>query len=295
MIMDRKSSDKEFSKNKRKDEENKHSKQVRMSKDITGSKNYRSTSHNRPGIYKDKYKQHDTSGPITVKNSKLPSAFDVNHKGKRSMKSITKIEKKHQEAGYYKNSKNNNSGHPPKTSNGKIKKNEKEHPDKSPPKDEERKGAKEDYRQGVKNKPKTLINKKLPDVFNNPQIKYKSSKNDQYIKQMKDENRPKGRSYKSKQATLDPMSISIEQKKNMKKKLYDVATKAEKSAKIGAMAASKSNGFGQLNKISGDVQINSISPTNIKLQQMVSLALIKSSNLSGPIKKMLHVPSFSIY
>jgi hypothetical protein len=49
------------------------------------------------------------------------------------------------------------------------------------------------------------------------------------------------------------------------------------------------------NKISSEIQINAISPTNIRLQQMVSLAVVKSSSLSGPIKKMLHVPTFSIY
>ena len=100
---------------------------------------------------------------------------------------------------------------------------------------------------------------------------------------------------KSKQTTLDPMSISIEQKKSMKRKLHDVATKGESSSKYESIAASKSNGFGSFKKMSGDILINAISPTNIKLQQMVSLALIKSSNLSGPIKKMLHVPSFSVY
>jgi serine/threonine protein kinase len=47
------------------------------------------------------------------------------------------------------------------------------------------------------------------------------------------------------------------------------------------MAKSQSNGF--------------VSLKNIKLQQMVSLALMKSSSVSGPIKKMLHVPTFSIY
>lgn len=54
-------------------------------------------------------------------------------------------------------------------------------------------------------------------------------------------------------------------------------------------------GLGGSNKNSSEVQLNAISQTDIKLQQMVSLALIKSSSLSGPIKKMLHVPSFSIY
>mgnify|MGYP003688618475 CR=1 FL=1 len=102
-------------------------------------------------------------------------------------------------------------------------------------------------------------------------------------------------SRKSKQTTLDPMSISIEQKKSMKRKLQDVVSKGDKSSKYDAMGASKSNGFGSFKKIGTDVQINSLPPSGIKLQQMVSLALIKSSNLSGPIKKMLHVPSFSIY
>ena len=138
------------------------------------------------------------------------------------------------------------------------------------------------------------MNRKLPDVFSNPQMKYKGNKNDQYARQAKEANRGE-ETRKSKQATLDPMSISIEQKKSMRKKLHDAGSKGDKSSKYDTMAASKSNGFGSLKKISGDVQIYSVSPTNIKLQQMVSFALIKSSNLSGPIKKMLHVPSFSIY
>ena len=91
------------------------------------------------------------------------------------------------------------------------------------------------------------------------------------------------------------MSISIEQKKSMKRKLKDVVAKGETSSKYDGMVASKSNGFGSFKGMSTDVQINSLSPASVKLQHMVSLALIKSSNLSGPIKKMLHVPSFSIY
>ena len=67
MIMDRKGSDDVFEKRKSKNEESKHHKHVRMSNDIKKSKNNRSTSHNGPGVHKDKYKQHDTSGPITVK------------------------------------------------------------------------------------------------------------------------------------------------------------------------------------------------------------------------------------
>lgn len=182
--MDRKGSDEVFDRIRRKNEESKHHKHVRMSNDIRESKNNRSTSHNRPGVHKDKYKQHDTSGPITVKNSKLPSAFDVNHKGKRSMKSIAKMDKKAHEAAYYKNNKSTNSGQPPKTSHGKGKKNDKDYSEHSPPKEEERKGIKDDYKHGgAKNKPKTLINKKLPDVFSNPQMKYKGVKNDHHIKQ----------------------------------------------------------------------------------------------------------------
>ena len=76
--------------------------------------------------------------------------------------------------------------------------------------DEERKGVKDDYRQGAKAKPKTLMNKKLPHVFSN-QIKYKNNKNEQYIKQIKDVARGE-EARKSKQTTLDPMPISIEQK-----------------------------------------------------------------------------------
>lgn len=52
-------------------------------------KPHRSTSNNKVATKNEKYKQNDTSGPITAKNPKLPDAFlDVNYKGKRSMKLI---------------------------------------------------------------------------------------------------------------------------------------------------------------------------------------------------------------
>ena len=86
----------------------KQQKHVHISKDTKSSKNHRSTSNNRPGVNKEKYKQSDGSGPITAKNSKLPDAFiDVNYKGKRSMKSINKPDKKHHESMQYKISRNN--------------------------------------------------------------------------------------------------------------------------------------------------------------------------------------------
>lgn len=61
------------------------------------------------------------------------------------------------------------------------------------------------------------------------------------------------------------------------------------------MAKSQSNGFGHFANMNNEMQINTIEPTSIKLQQMVSLGLIKSSGISGPIKKMLHVPTLTIY
>lgn len=84
----------------------KRRKHVRVSNEVNTSKHNRSTSNNRPGvhhcqicknkpcIHKEKYKQNEGSGPITVKSSKLPAAFvDKNYKGKRSMKSINKPDK----------------------------------------------------------------------------------------------------------------------------------------------------------------------------------------------------------
>ncbi len=36
-------------------------------------------------------------------------------------------------------------------------------------------------------------------------------------------------------------------------------------------------------------------PSKIRLEEMVSLAMIKGNSSSGPIKKMFHVPSMSVY
>ena len=118
----------------------------------------------------------------------------------------------------------------------------------------------------------------------------------------------------STQNTLEPLPITIERQNKMKrvlnngndKKNPDIFNvfptnnnikkkKSDKSNKYDVMAKSQSNGFGSFQPMGSDVQINSVSPTDIKLQQMVSLALIKRSSLSGPIKKMLHVPTFTIY
>lgn len=158
---------------------------------------------------------------------------------------------------------------------------------------EEQKVAEDDTRHPVKNKPKTLHGK-LPSAFSNPQIKYKSNKNEQYIKQIKDAVRDDD-NRKNKQNTLEPLPISIERQNKMKRVLNDGSSKQEESSKYDQMAKSQSNGFDSFKNIGGDVQLNAISQTDIKLQQMVSLALIKSNSISGPIKKMLHVPSFTIF
>ena len=297
MIMDRKTSDETIDKKDKHQNEIKPRKHVRMPNDLKSNKHHRSTSNNRPGLNKEKYKQNDTSGPITAKNSKLPDAFlDINYKGKRSMKQISKPEK-HHEVAYYKSTRNNEPGQPSKSSHGKSGKINKDNANTnvSPHEkdEEETKGTDDDYKHGVKNKPK-IITGKLPLAFSNPQSKYKSNKSEQYIKQMKDAGRG-DESRKNKQTTLDPIPIAIERQNKMKRALNDGSTKADSNIKYDHMAASKSNGFGSFKKISSDVQMNAISPTDIKLQQMVSLSLIKSSSLSGPIKKMLHVPTFSIY
>lgn len=96
----------------------KHHKAVKEPKETTHD---RSLSNNRLNVNKDKYKQSDISGPITAKTSKLPDAFlDVNYKGKRSMKSITKADKKHQESRHSKDN-NHNLPQPPKSSHGRSK------------------------------------------------------------------------------------------------------------------------------------------------------------------------------
>lgn len=159
--------------------------------------------------------------------------------------------------------------------------------------EEEQKGGEDDHRQGVKTKPK-INTGKLPSAFTNPQIKYKSNKNESKIKHIK-EAIQRDDSRKHKQNPLDPLLISKGQKDQMKRHLDDGIKQAGASSKYDQMAKSQSNGFGSFKNIGGDIQINAISPTDIKLQQMVSLALIKSSSVSGPIKKMLHVPTFAIY
>ena len=40
---------------------------------------------------------------------------------------------------------------------------------------------------------------------------------------------------------------------------------------------------------------NSFLPSKVRLDQMVSLAMIKGNSRSGPIKKMFHVPSMTVY
>jgi hypothetical protein len=120
--MKRKGSEELADQHKANKHESKEHKKVRMLKDAKDSKHHRSTSNNRAGTNKDKYKQNDASGPITAKNSKLPDAFlDVNYKGKRSMKSIAKPDKKHPEVAVYKGSRNNDNVQPPRSSHGKSK------------------------------------------------------------------------------------------------------------------------------------------------------------------------------
>jgi hypothetical protein len=169
----------------------------------------------------------------------------------------------------------------------------------------------DEYRQSGKNKPK-IITGKLPSAFSNPQIKYKSKQNDQYAKQVKDSVRIED-SYKNIQNSLDPLPMTKERQNKIKRSLKngndkhksdllkgfpngnDKGKKSDISFKYDQMAKSQSNGFGGFNSMSNEVQINALEPSNINLQQMVSLALIKSNGMSGPIKKMLHVPTFTIY
>lgn len=201
--------DKRFSKHEK---SNKH---VKMSKDVKEPKHDRSFSNNRPGANKEKHKQSETSGPITAKTSKLPDAFlDVNYKGKRSMKSINKLDKGLHDNKYQKDSSISYPQiQPNQSSHGQSKtKQNKENSTNSPrglENDDEHKMATDDeYRQGGKNKPK-IITGKLPSAFSNPQIKYKSSKNEQYTKNIKDVVRIED-SYKNIQNSLDPLPMAAE-------------------------------------------------------------------------------------
>lgn len=84
--MNRNGSEEIFDKKKPSKHENKGPMHVKIAKGAEDNSHNRSTSNNRPGA--------NTSGPITAKTSKLPDAFlDINYKGKRSMKSISKADK----------------------------------------------------------------------------------------------------------------------------------------------------------------------------------------------------------
>ena len=188
--MDQKGSEEITDKKKSNKHDSKMQRHVKISKEFRDQKHHRSTSNNRPTGNKEKYKQNDTSGPITAKTSKLPDAFlDVNYKGKRSMKIISKPDKKNHDISHYKeHSKSFQPVHPPKSSHGKSKKGNKEPSPDSPAQNgsnDEAKHGDDDYRQGVKNKPK-IITGKLPSAFSNPQIKFKNKQNDQYIKNIED-------------------------------------------------------------------------------------------------------------
>lgn len=169
----------------------------------------------------------------------------------------------------------------------------------------------DEYRQGGKNKPK-IITGKLPSAFSNPQIKYKNKQTDNYMK-IKESVRIEESYHKNIQSSLEPLPMTIERQNKIKRSLKngnekhkneifmgfpssnDLIKKSDNSFKYDQMAKSQSNGFGGFQNMNNDVQINALEPSNIKLQQMVSLALVKSSGVSGPIKKMLHVPTFTIY
>lgn len=140
----------------------------------------------------------------------------------------------------------------------------------------------EDYRQGTKSIPKIMTGKVSP-AFSNSQIKYKNKQNEQYIKQIKDAVRDDD-SRKNKQNTLEPLPIQIDRQTKMKQVLTNASKNSDSTGKYDQMAKSQSNGFGSFKQMGSDLQINAISPTDIKLQQMVSLALMKSSSVSGPIK-----------
>ena len=177
------------------------------------------------------------------------------------------------------------------TQNRQNKENKVESPHEEEAKDEHKTGD-DDHRQGVKSKPK-IISGKLPSAFSNPHIKYKMKQNEQQFKQIKDAVRDDD-ARKNKQNTLEPLPIPIERQNKMKRALNNGNKNSEVSAKYDQMAKSQSNGFGSFKNMGSDLQINAVSTTDIKLHQMVSLALIKPSSVSGPMK-MLHVPTFSIY
>lgn len=151
---------------------------------------------------------------------------------------------------------------------------------------EEHKVAEEEHR-GTKNKPR-IMDKNLPAAFSNHQIKYKSSKNEQYIKQIKD--KVHDDSHINSKNTLDPLAIPRDRQHKMNKVLN-----GNKDISNSKMNKSHSSGFDSFKNIDGESGLSTISSTDLKLQQMVSLAIIKSNSVSGPIKKVLHVPTFTIY
>lgn len=55
---------------------------------------------------------------------------------------------------------------------------------------------------------------------------------------------------------------------------------------------SKSNGFLQLDKARGKSML--MQQSEVRLQELVTLSIIKGSSYSGTVKKMLHVPSMTI-
>lgn len=118
--MERKNSEELLQNKKKEKQEQKYQKQVQILSHAKGSKQHRSTSNNRPGVNKEKYKQNESSGPITAKN-KLPDAFmDANKKGKTRVKSINKPTKKYNE-GHNKSSRNLEHDQGPKSSHGRSK------------------------------------------------------------------------------------------------------------------------------------------------------------------------------
>jgi hypothetical protein len=118
--MERKNSEELLHNKKKVKQEQKYRKQTQITSHVKNSNQHRSTSNNKPGVNKEKYKQSESSGPITAKN-KLPDAFmDANKKGKVRVKSINKPSKKYNE-GHNKSSRNLEHDQGPKSSHGRSK------------------------------------------------------------------------------------------------------------------------------------------------------------------------------
>ena len=74
---------------------------------------------------------------------------------------------------------------------------------------------------------------------------------------------------------------------------------AQMKSTFESMQKSQSNGFNTLdsfyNAHSNEYFIQAVPEGNLKLDEMITLGLLKRSSLTGPIKKMLHAPTQKLF